>query len=195
MDGKQLSPERVAEDRAFQPSTASQPDTVDGFSYDGRAESEAASALSEGTRGEKYFVFSLAETRYAIPFGNLVAVERPPHVTPLPGVPKWLAGVANHGGEIISIVDCRAIFRVDTPPRPDQQCLCIVATGDKEITTGLLVDRMEGLSGLPADQPGSQAGPGGHQVSPYVRGVYEDQGHSLRILNVEKLLRSLDVGR
>ncbi|HWQ35022.1 MAG TPA: chemotaxis protein CheW [Blastocatellia bacterium] len=141
---------------------------------------------------EKYLLFSLAEARYAIPVGNLLEVAKPESVTLLPRGPDWLKGVTSLRGEILSVIDCRAFFRLGAQASGGQSRLCVVATCSREITTALLVDRVEGMIHLAADQLNEPPGSVENQMLPFLSGVSEHKGHRVNVLNLEKLLHSLD---
>lgn len=141
---------------------------------------------------EKYLLFSLAEARYAIPVGNLLEVAKPESVTPLPRGPDWLKGMTSLRGEILSVIDCRALFRLGAQAPGGQTRLCVVATCSREITTALLVDRIEGMIQLAADQLSEPPGSVENQMLPFLSGVSEHKGRRVSLLNLERLLHSLE---
>ena len=55
--------------------------------------------------GEKFVVFFLDDTLFAIPAREVTEVIRPLRYTPLPNSPSWLAGIANLRGEIIPVIN------------------------------------------------------------------------------------------
>jgi purine-binding chemotaxis protein CheW len=112
--------------------------------------------------------------------------------TPLPGAPVWLKGLSSLRGTIISIVDCGAYFHLQRNASLNECRLCVVSTEGNGITTGLIVDRIEGM--LYCDESRIRA-PGElvqDRVSPWLNGVYEHEGRLVNMLNVERLLHSLD---
>src|SRR5262249_36237275 len=59
---------------------------------------------------EKYVVFSLSGTKYAVPMSHILEVCELEHFTPVPNVPEWVMGITNLRGDIASIVNTRALL-------------------------------------------------------------------------------------
>jgi purine-binding chemotaxis protein CheW len=141
---------------------------------------------------EKYVIVALDQTRYAIPINNMLEVSRLRGLTALPSGPDWLLGLTSLRGDIISVIDCRALFQMPPVRQPEQHRLCVVRTQNHDLTTGLIVDRVEGLVYLSTEQISETAVAAGEVVAPWLQGVCQ---HDLRLLNVlrmETLLRSLE---
>lgn len=156
------------------------------------SEVETPSAIVAGELPEtdgpaKYLLFALAGENYALPIGNLLEVDQPPVVTPLPRGPHWLAGVTNLRGEIISVIDCRAWFGLARQVH-DQRRLCVVATRERDLTSGLLVDQVAGMIYLAAAQLHAPS----DSFTPFLSALAEHEGRTLKVLDAESLLRSLD---
>src|SRR5262245_52022400 len=73
---------------------------------DSEIEEAAPLMNSEGTQmaasatGQRYIVFTLAETKYAVPLGSVIEMGRIPKITSVPLVPDWIKGVTNLRGDI-----------------------------------------------------------------------------------------------
>lgn len=79
--------------------------------------------------------------RCAAPIGALRAVLAAPPVTAIPGVGRAIRGVINVRGEVVTLVDCRALLgEPDAEPGPE---VVLVETGGRRI--GLAVDAVEDL--------------------------------------------------
>ncbi len=71
------------------------------------------------SRTQRGFVgFLLGEVRYAVPISAVREIVNPLQLTELPHVPRAIAGVADHRGEVIPIVDLRVRFGL---PREQEQ--------------------------------------------------------------------------
>jgi purine-binding chemotaxis protein CheW len=153
---------------------------------------KTADQTATKTRQEKYFIFSLSGGSYAVPISHMQEVGTILRTTPLPGTPVWLKGLSSLRGTIISIVDCGAYFHLQRNVSLNDCRLCVVSTKGNDVTTGLIVDRIEGM--LYCDESQIRA-PGEFvqdRVSPWLNGVYEHEGRLVNMLNVERLLHSLD---
>jgi len=150
----------------------------------------AAARPVEAGDKEQHVIFSLAGAEYTVPIANVVEIGRPLAVTPVPNVPDWVLGAANLRGDIISMVDLRAFLGLEQVS-PDRASRMLVAqTRQEDISVGLIVDQVSGISYLPAAQISAPAAPIQDQVAPYLRGVYEHEGRLLAVLNLEQLLLS-----
>ena len=139
----------------------------------------------------KYIVFSLAEARYAVPINQVVEVGDVQHITPVPNAPVWVLGVTNLRGDIISVVDCGAFLNLHEKSIVEMSSLCIVRNKERDLTTSLMVDRIEGMMNLSAELMPVPENTWHDEVVPYLQGIYEHQGQLLNILNLEGLLASM----
>ena len=87
--------------------------------------------------------------RFAVELSSVAEVGRAPGITRVPGLPKWLAGVANWRGRILPVLDIRGLIGGDTDPLDDKARLLVLAEGT--IVVGLLVDAVEGTTMLGDD--------------------------------------------
>ena len=148
----------------------------------------AAPARESGE--EQYAIFTLAGTEYAVPLGNVLEIGRPPNATPVPNVPDWVLGVANLRGDIISMVDLRAFLGMQRRSFGRDNRILVVQADQAVVTTGLVVDRINGIGYLAEDRIGPPHGPIEDQVTPYLHGVYEHDGRLLVVLDLDGLLLS-----
>jgi purine-binding chemotaxis protein CheW len=148
----------------------------------------AAPARESGE--EQYAIFTLAGTEYAVPLGSVLEIGRPPNATPVPNVPDWVLGVANLRGDIISMVDLRAFLGIQRRSFGRDSRILVVQAHQAVVTTGLLVDQLNGIGYLAEDRIGPPHGPIEDQVTPYLRGVYEHEERLLVVLDLDGLLLS-----
>ncbi len=94
-------------------------------------------------------VVCLAGTRYSVDMDAVAEVGRPPHVTRVPGVPSWIAGVANWRGRVLPVIDLRVLLGA---PVLDLGVAgrILVMTRDG-VTLGFLAERVEGVVSLAMD--------------------------------------------
>ena len=151
----------------------------------------AASTRSQG----KYIVFSLAEARYAVPINQVVEVGEPQRITPVPNVPDWVMGVTNLRGDIISVVDAGAFLHLHDKITPEMSSMCVVRNKKRNLTTSLLVDRIEGMLNLAEELIVLPEASLGDRLIPYLHGVYDYDGQLLNVLNLEGLLSSMELSQ
>ena len=139
-------------------------------------------------------VFSMGAGRFAAALAAVAEVGRVPAVTRVPGLPGWLAGVANWRGRILPILDLRGVLGApDGPVGPRSRLLVL---GEGALTVGMVVDAVEGTTELSADVapvPAGLPGAGGLLCGQIAR----DDG-PVAVLDVDAVLRlreSLPRGR
>ncbi len=151
----------------------------------------AAGHHTAGRSSGKYIVFALAEARYAVPIHQVLEVGEPQRITPVPNVPDWVIGVTNLRGDIISVVDAGAFLHLHDKITPEISSMCVVRNKKLNLTTSLLVDRIEGMLNLAEDRIILPETSLGDRLIPYLQGVYDDDGQLLNVLNLEGLLSSM----
>lgn len=90
----------------------------------------------------EHVVVRLAGCRYALAMSGLVEVGRPPGLTRVPGLPDWVAGVANWRGRVLAVLDLRPLLGAAADPLGRFGRL-VVLTGSG-VTAGLLVEAVDG---------------------------------------------------
>lgn len=95
-------------------------------------------------------VVRLAGTRYAVAMDAVAEVGRPPHVTRVPGVPAWIAGVANWRGRIMPVLDLRVLLGAPTVELSVSGRIMVLSRDG--LTLAFLAERVEGVVGLELDR-------------------------------------------
>ncbi len=155
----------------------------------GRAGQRTASVAAQ----ERYIIFSLAEARYAVPINQVLEVGEAQRITPVPNVPEWVLGVTNLRGDIISVVDCGAFLHLHDKITPEVSSMCVVRNRQRNLTTSLMVDRIEGMLNLAEELIVLPQASLGDRLIPYLHGVYDHDGQMLNVLNLEGLLSSMEL--
>jgi purine-binding chemotaxis protein CheW len=101
--------------------------------------------------GEKYIVFYLDEKLYAVSAAQVVEVIQPMPVTPLPKSPKWLSGIINLRGRIISVIDLSKLWETQTCAPVPKTKLILLRSVNGETAVTFAVDRLNEITALPGD--------------------------------------------
>ncbi|MGE3540602.1 MAG: chemotaxis protein CheW [Candidatus Tectimicrobiota bacterium] len=147
-------------------------------------------APAGGPLSERYVLFTLAGSRYAVAITHVVEIGSVPPITSVPNVPSWLCGVINLRGDIISVVDIRAFLGLAEAQPRDSQRLLVVQTTDETLVTSLLIDRVAGIVPLAATLAEAPSRSYTDRMLPYLRGVYEHEAQTLAVFDLERFLRS-----
>ncbi len=81
--------------------------------------------------------------RLALPMDVVSEVGRPPGLTRVPGLPGWVAGVANWRGRVLAVVDLRPLLGTPCEPSGDRRARLVVLRAD-DVAVGLLVQGVDG---------------------------------------------------
>ncbi|HEX8369008.1 MAG TPA: chemotaxis protein CheW [Pyrinomonadaceae bacterium] len=144
--------------------------------------------------GEKYVVFALDEEFYAVHSNLVVEVLSPQPVTPLPGVPEWLSGVANLRGEIISVVDLRKFWKKKSASvaSPLKTKLIVLCSAKDDTKIAFVIDRLSEIVTLaPQDIKFSAAD--FENSFPTLFGKAAHKSNTLLLFDAENLLSSLSL--
>jgi chemotaxis signal transduction protein len=94
-------------------------------------------------------VARLGGGRFAVELSSVAEVGRAPGITRVPGLPPWLAGVANWRGRILPVLDIRGLLGADSAALDNSARLLVLVEGS--IVVGMLVDGVEGTTMLGSD--------------------------------------------
>ncbi|MDQ1715863.1 MAG: hypothetical protein QOC60_1808 [Frankiaceae bacterium] len=108
-----------------------------------RAAAESLAPDPDLDASHEAVVIGLGGGRYGIPMDAVDEVGRPPSVTRVPGLPAWLAGVANWRGRVLAVVDLRPLLGAPQLPlgRTGRLVVCTLAG----VTIGLVTEEVEGV--------------------------------------------------
>jgi len=153
----------------------------------------------------RHVVFTLGQTQFAVPMSSVLEIQRPPKVTPIPNVPDWVLGVTNLRGDVLSLVDLRCFLGMDPVDYDRAGRMMVVRSADQDLTTGLIVDRVNGLIAF-SDQEVQRLRMGGesgtlsldHDLFPFARGIVgrpssessSGPDQLIVVLDLESLLQS-----
>ena len=100
---------------------------------------------------ERFVLFSIASTHYAVPETFVTEVESVPVITLVPRTPAWLRGVTNLRGDILSVVDMRTFLGLDATS-PHGRRMLVVRLLDDAFSAGFLVDAVERIATVPPNE-------------------------------------------
>ncbi len=116
--------------------------------------STATHATRSAAHAGKYLTFALGKEEYGLEILKVREIIGYLDITAVPQTPPYIRGVINLRGQVISVVDLRAKFNMPPTPRTDETCIIVVEirSGDRKISTGIVVDRVSEVLSIGADQ-------------------------------------------
>jgi len=127
--------------------------------------------------------FIVGDVSYAIPIGAVREIVNPSMLTSLPHLPPAVAGVSDHRGEVIVIVDLRARFGLGPSPDQSRSKWVLVAVGNRIV--GLIVDQVTEVFGTGGENVRPPPAFGGEE-SRGITGVISHGGSLTFVLDVER---------
>ena len=132
-------------------------------------------------------VIRLGGSRYALPMDAVAEVGRPPGLTRVPGVPAWLAGVANWRGRVLAVLDLRGLLSAPSLPLGRQARLIVLNRGG--VPVGLVSEGVEGTRMLLDDQLETALAHLPDAAAELLAGQITDAEGPLGVLDLDALFR------
>jgi purine-binding chemotaxis protein CheW len=143
-----------------------------------------------GTR--QYLTFQLGEEIFAIDVANVREILEYTTVTRMPRAPEYMRGVINLRGSVVPVVDMREKFGMDRTEKTIDTCIVVVevVSGDGNIVMGALVDSVQEVFELEADQIEPAPKIGTHLRTEFIAGMGKRDERFIIILDTSKVFSS-----
>jgi chemotaxis signal transduction protein len=127
--------------------------------------------------------FQLAYRQYAIEMRFVREVILTGEITPVPGTPDFIAGICAVRGQIISLVDLRALFHIPEKGLTDLNRVIVLTDG--RLTFGILADTIRGVGTIPLDRVSPPAAVDIRHGQRYIMGTFTGD---LQVIDAAALL-------
>jgi purine-binding chemotaxis protein CheW len=143
----------------------------------------------ENESRSQYLRFRLgAVERYGIPYQYLEELLYVGNLARVPCTPDFIAGVVNHRGELLTILDLKYFFRM--PPVARGEDARIIVVKHDGVRVGLLVDEVDGNEEYPDSTLSSPLSSEGVSNMEYVLGIHAG---SVTLLDVSAFLEDASI--
>jgi purine-binding chemotaxis protein CheW len=129
-------------------------------------------------------VFTLGKESYAVGLDFLQEVFPLHSLTPIPGLPSYIAGIINLRGNIYSVINLKSLFDLPDPETNTNSYVIILA--DQTMEFGILADKIEDIRSIPVTEIQSTLPSLQDPLRRYFKGVTST---GLIILEAESLLQ------
>lgn len=92
----------------------------------------------------------LGGSRCALAMPDVAEVGRPPSLTRVPGLPGWVAGVANWRGRVLAVLDLRGLLGGASPGADRSGRMVVLCRSG--VSVGILVEAVEGTVEVQPDR-------------------------------------------
>jgi purine-binding chemotaxis protein CheW len=134
--------------------------------------------------------FIVGDVQYAIDISRVREIVNPLEITPLPYTPPEVAGVSDHRGEVVPVIDLRARFNLAPKPEERGTKWILVTLGAKVV--GLIVDAVTEVFGAPNDEIRPTPEVGGNRDMRGISGVAKHDGKLVFVLDTNRFLEIVD---
>jgi purine-binding chemotaxis protein CheW len=115
-----------------------------------------------------------------------------PTITPVPNTREYMLGVFNLRGEIYPLVDISPILGIESKKIQDTDMVIVLEGGEGSV--GVVTDRVHGVQIVPDGSMKSARGSVPKTMMEFVSGMISDRSADVYMLNVERLLVTLNSG-
>ncbi|HEY3757033.1 MAG TPA: chemotaxis protein CheW [Opitutaceae bacterium] len=138
----------------------------------------------------KYLTVGLGSEAYGIAVLRVREIIRMQKITSVPQMPDFVKGVINLRGRVIPVVDLRVKFGFSSE-FADRTCIVVVQVklgGEQTVPMGLIVDRVEEVVTLSANEIEPTPEFGGHVATDYILGLAKVKGTVKTLLDIDRVV-------
>jgi purine-binding chemotaxis protein CheW len=152
---------------------------------------------NDGGNANKFLSFCLGKEEFGLEILTVREIIGITDITPLPQAPKYVKGVINLRGKIISVVELRTKFGMDSVPYTEETCVIVVEVagtgGSDSFQMGIIVDSVREVVNI--DQNSIEPPPTfGTEISlDYILGMGKLKERVIILLNVAKVLSASEL--
>ena len=135
----------------------------------------------------RYLTFVLNDKIYAVCTKSVAEVLAFPEITQLPKTPKWLSGITNLRGEIVTVIDLFRFWSIEVSNSPANPKLILLRSENQNETAHIAVkvDKVREVVIIPNEDIEKVAN------APHLLGKINYKSTFLYLLDMEKLLSKL----
>ena len=156
---------------------------------------------NEVTPDEKshhYLLFKLSSERFACPLLQIKEVVRVPQIKALPHQVKFLKGIVNLKGQVLSVMDLKMRLSISSTVDPDavglgekQKDPLMFIVVSKGVHIGIIVDSAEAVVHIPPENIETPLSLHPNIPMDFLLGVGKIETESVHILDLERLVSEL----
>jgi purine-binding chemotaxis protein CheW len=143
--------------------------------------------LDEDAQKNRFLTFHLGKESYGIEIQYVTEIIVMQEITKVPDMPESMIGVVNLRGNIISVMDMRKRFHLESRDYDDRTCIIVVNIADLAI--GLLVDTVNEVVNIPEEQVDPPPKTHSGIKSNYILGMGKIDNQVKILLDIEKILQ------
>ena len=134
----------------------------------------------------QWVTFKLDSETYGINVMQVQEVLRYSEIAPVPGAPMYVLGIINLRGNVVTVIDTRTRFGLETSEITDNTRVVIIES-EKQVI-GILVDSVAEVVYLRASEIDIAPNVGNDESAKFIQGVSNKDGELLILVDLNQLL-------
>lgn len=140
----------------------------------------------------RWVTFRLANETYGISVTQVKEVLRISEIAPVPGAPDYVLGIINLRGNVVTVIDTRKRFGLESIEPEDASRVVIIEVDGQVV--GILVDSVAEVVDLRASAIEQAPNVGSDETSKYIQGVTSLNSELLILVDLNKFLTEGELG-
>ncbi len=141
----------------------------------------------QNTMGTRFLEFNIGKERYGVELLTVIEVISIPDTTPLPNAPKYIRGIMNLRGQIITVVDLRMKLNIAALENQSESATIIVKVNN--IQVGVIVDSINKVINVSPKDLAEIVSTNKNKNSKFINSIWKSpEEYLVFLLNFEKLL-------
>ncbi len=137
-------------------------------------------------QNDKFLTFFLEGEEYGIEILKVQEIIGMMAITPVPRTPSFIRGVINLRGKVITVVDLRLKFGMESKGQTEETCIIVVQT--QGIQIGCVVDKVSEVLDIKGEDIEDAPSFGVDVNTDYILGIGKSQGKVKLLLDIDKVL-------
>ncbi|MET1078162.1 MAG: chemotaxis protein CheW [Pseudomonas sp.] len=134
----------------------------------------------------QWVTFRLDDETYGINVMQVQEVLRYTEIAPVPGAPSYVLGIINLRGNVVTVIDTRQRFGLDSAEVTDNTRIVIIEA-DKQVV-GIMVDSVAEVVYLRQSEVETAPNVGNDESAKFIQGVCNKNGELLILVELDKMM-------
>ena len=142
---------------------------------------------TNSVNGQRYLEFNIGKEKYGVELLTVIEVISVPETTPLPNSPKYIEGIMNLRGQIITVVDLRT--KLSIPQLEDQSEKATIIVKVNNIQVGVIVDSINKVINVHEKDLSEIVNTNKNKNAKFINSIYKSpEDYLVFLLSFERLL-------
>ena len=141
----------------------------------------------------EWVTFHLAEEKYGINVMLVREVLKNTEIAPVPGSPRFVTGIINLRGNVVTVVDTRTRFGMSAKEEDDNSRIIVIEMGEHVL--GMMVDSVAEVITLRQSEIEFAPNVGNDDSAKYIQGVSSQESELVILVGLDKLFTQQELLR